>query len=126
MNYFSHYIALPKLDNAYLTLGSILPDLLRDSKPNYSFLGNYNSANENHVQLAKGMLHHIEIDRLFHNSTFFETHTKSISKTIRDNEKISIGRYTYFLAHLLLELYIDKIFITQMPNELDRFYQLIK
>ena len=128
MNYFSHYLLIPDQKKEYLSLGCILPDLLRDKKIDTSFFlsNDVNGKNVHHVSLFQGIKNHIESDALFHNSAFFKTYTKQIAKAIRESNEISLSKYTYFVAHILLELYIDHIFITQHPLLLQQFYQQIE
>ncbi len=124
MNYFSHFYLLPKKHSKYHSLGCILPDLLRDSKENKVRLNQFNAQDKItfNYDIAQGMNHHFELDAKFHNSDFFINNTNSLAKKFRENESISLNRYTYFFAHILLELCIDHYLIEQNKLLLDQFY----
>ena len=124
MNYFSHYLLIPDQQNEYSTLGCILPDLLRDKKidSSYYLSNDFSHKNVQHQSLSFGIKNHIESDALFHNSTFFKSKTKQLARAIRNSDKISLSKYTYFVAHILLELYIDHLLVQDYPNILDQFY----
>lgn len=128
MNYFSHYIVLGKQTNPYTVLGSILPDIARDSKPQYNglFTDDKVFKSKDHQQLALGIWTHIKADKIFHNSEYFKTCTQHISKLIRESKEVSLNKYTYFLAHILLELTIDQLLIKEKPEELVSFYEKIR
>ncbi|MBX2844835.1 MAG: hypothetical protein KTR13_01370 [Saprospiraceae bacterium] len=125
MNYFSHYHILDNQESPFLTLGAILPDLARDAKPQYESLFEVKLPVGNNRDLQVGIWSHIESDKYFHNGDFFKTTTKEISAIIRGSEEVSLTKYTYFLAHILLELIIDHLLILKNPEQLVRFYQLI-
>lgn len=124
MNYFSHFFLLPNYEDNYLTLGSIFPDLLRDSKVN-TLINNdeiNNTTRPEILSLEHGINHHIRLDSIFHNSDFFKTTVRDFSEKIRQNPSISLNKYTYFFAHILIELLIDHLLILQYPSLLNRFY----
>ena len=125
MNYFSHFLLIHNQENEYETLGCILPDLIRDQKLLFSneFDDALQSVNSNHKHLSIGIKNHIQSDAIFHNSDFFKTYTKAISTAIRESDKIRINKYTYFVAHILLELYIDYLLIEERSNLLTKFYK---
>ncbi len=128
MNYFSHYLLLPDKHDDYHVLGCILPDLIRDSKPNSISVAQRINNNKDWetISLARGMNHHVTVDEKFHNSQFFKLIVKDFSKKLRDSPTISLNKYTYFFTHILLELTIDHCLIIQYPNELQRFYSSLE
>lgn len=128
MNYFSHYLLIPDKQNEYLTLGCILPDFVRDQKIDNSFYlaNDFTDNNVHHQAIYNGVLNHIQSDALFHNSSLFKQITKQFAKEIRNSNEISLSKYTYFVAHILLELYIDHILIEKQPDLLNNFYSNIE
>ncbi len=126
MNYFSHYYVLPSYDDAYLALGSILPDMVRNAKTEFLLLSTENEQNKRHNSLTKGIYSHIEIDKSFHNSVFFLENTKNFASQLRMNSKIGMSKYTQFYAHILIELLLDHWLITQYSNLLDQFYRQLQ
>jgi len=128
MNFLSHYIVLPEHDNSYLTLGCIFPDLLRETKPQFDTLyeKTRHSKEYSTISLVEGIKNHVDTDAYFHNSDFFSKWTKHLASAIRKDERIKMNRYTYFLAHILLEMYIDKYYIMKDFVQVERFYDLIR
>ena len=127
MNYFSHYLLLSEPINPYKTIGCILPDLVRDKKIQSAHLQNdISPTNVPFESLHLGITHHFEVDARFHNSSFFKQFTSQISKAIRDSPEISLSKYTYFVAHILLELYLDHILVNEQKIKLDSFYHYLQ
>lgn len=125
MNYFSHYYVLSDYNDPYLALGSILPDMLRNAKTEFSKLLIDDSQSSEKQFLTNGINSHIEVDKKFHNSKFFLENTKSFAAKIRESEKISMNRYTQFYAHILIELLIDHWLINNHNALLESFYDVL-
>lgn len=128
MNYFSHFIVLPDYNDPYLALGSIMPDLLRDARLDFRLHAPDQPKSKNNFfqGISRGIYYHFVTDASFHNSEFFKNYTSAISKSIRESQYISINKYTYFIAHILLELYIDHLLINKSERLLDQFYKQIE
>jgi len=97
--------------------------MLRNAKTEFSALPLSDTKNLSFQSLTKGINSHIDIDKRFHNSTFFLENTKLFATKIRSDNEISMNRYTQFYAHILLELLIDHWLIVDNVELLDIFYE---
>ena len=71
--------------------------------------------------LLQGALKHIERDDHFHSHSFFDKMCKEIADVIDQTEAKSIPK-SWFLAHILLEMGIDRIIMEENIEELANFY----
>lgn len=124
MNYLSHYYIDAIEENPYHNLGLILPDLLGIYSRHFKI---YDP--DNHVvdsfesrQLMAGILKHFELDSIFHQSEFFLKHTTLIRYSLEELEITFLASKQHFLAHILLELIIDKVIIQRESQILENFY----
>ena len=70
--------------------------------------------------LERGVLVHLETDRLFHQSAYFEQKTALLKNLLRSNSLFD--KYLFFYAHLLLELMLDRIIMKVKPAMATTFY----
>lgn len=127
MNFLSHYYTLKKSENAYVVLGSILPDLVTD------FSKIYNQSIEEQFypkefflkQMLEGVQLHIKADDLFHNSKKF-SELENVAKELLKKEFGTTLKRKYVIAHVLVELVIDKYLILKEEALLDQFYNTLK
>lgn len=136
MNYFSHYFFDHHPDSSEFNFGLLAPDLLRNySKDSYnkskvahsSSIYNklINTPNSSIILLDffKGMITHLERDKSFHNSVFFESVYQEIHPTIESAfKKASIPRF-WFALHILIEMQLDQFLIRSYPEKLNAFYE---
>jgi len=136
MNYLSHYYIDRKDERPYFMVGCILPDLYRsfhkDIRVRHKHIAAKRSSTDlparsytqagviNHIN--EGILRHLEIDRLFHTSSFFKQNTKNITAILKQHSFEHIDKYFFFLSHILLELMLDRILIKQYPKLTEQFY----
>lgn len=71
--------------------------------------------------LYLGAMKHVERDGQFHSHAFFDDMCEKISHIIDDTPAKSIPK-TWFLAHILLEMAIDRILMEDDISSLDDFY----
>ena len=124
MNYLSHYYVANCPSNPNYTLGLLLPDFLRKQTKKFRL------ANEKIPQLStssqyfhKGVLCHYKADELFHSSDFFKKHLTNIQEEWKAYEFENLHKYKFFLAHVLLEMMLDRILIQTNPRVCERFYK---
>jgi len=122
MNYLSHYYILREYDNPAFTLGKIIPDLLRVFGPAHKIRKAHNiEAPQGASQwMMKGAYVHLESDRLFHDSAYFEFESQRLKEKIRAGS--SIRKYSYFYAHILLEMLLDRLLVKKHPELGQQFY----
>lgn len=130
MNFVSHYyLDRQRSSDPYFFFGVITPDLVgvfdRKIKLKPHTLPKLDSKGHLPQDLAffKGVKRHFEADAIFHTSEFFYSQTAALGDKLReafDEKKLP---RSYFLAHILLELLLDKILIQAHPEILPEFYQ---
>jgi len=129
MNYLSHFYMDIDHPDPYFQFGTILPDLIRsvDRKlriPKSLLLTT--DGNDNIQQLSLGCNRHFEVDDLFHNSNFFREHTSQIKTLLYERNLQNPKLKTHLLAHVLLELMLDRLLIKLDITICDRFYVCLK
>lgn len=122
MNFFSHYFFDNVGKNPAYSFGLIAPDLLRNFTKNQ-----YHKKGLTHPtilgEIEKGCLQHMERDKSFHQSKFFETTYNDLRSSFQSTcEKFGIPRF-WFGLHVLIELWLDRILINRYPNTLIEFYE---
>ena len=131
MNFFSHYYLDKENINPWYKFGILLPELfphynqkLRKAVTIYA----EKNINETHKSIYKGIQRHYEVDKLFHNSDFFRQKTEIIKLKIIENQQLHALHYrTFFLAHIWLELLIDRtLIVNDTDNEVERFYEYLE
>ncbi|MFK7922157.1 MAG: hypothetical protein AB8H47_09380 [Bacteroidia bacterium] len=129
MNFLSHFYLDRDISNPYFTVGASTPDLVSIFNRRVRLKANRmpdiksGAVSPEQVAFYNGIHQHFEVDRIFHTSDFFHTETQLISKRLTDifgAERISRG---FFVAHILLELLLDKILLEHDPSLADTYYR---
>ena len=126
MNFFSHYYYYNKQGNDWYNTGLVLPDLLNNFNRKIKLK---NNAARNFLphefDLKEGINGHFEGDRKFHTSEFFHHNTPLIKKTLVahgfDSDKYRLS----FVAHIMLELILDRVLIKKNETLLHDFYSAL-
>jgi hypothetical protein len=127
MHFLSHYYTELPADNPFFIAALTIPDL----SPRFSKV--YNSVikrgdhpkEENLAQIHRGILAHYEGDRKFHNSKAFVQHTHLALQSLlgegldRNRLRLSV------IAHLLVEMLIDRQIILEQEHIGKQFYSAI-
>lgn len=114
MNYLSHYYFDKDSNSPELILGGLLPDLVRGfqqkgvHKPS-AFAESLN-LEPGTAAILRGWQRHKAIDKYFHASSFFVQQTEELKQELLPYFKDS-GTWTFFLAHILLEISLDALLI---------------
>jgi hypothetical protein len=128
MNFLSHFYFTQNKNEPYFSLGSILPDLLR----NYNNTWKINPEKETVIlfknpplkSLLKGWKLHIHVDNQFHSSTSFLQESSTLRKELAPIfTRLPIR--PFFLAHVGYELTLDSLLIQNKVVKIDDFYQEI-
>ncbi len=131
MNFLSHYYFHNDQDNNYFTVGLTLPDLLgfhsKRIRVNKKFLVEKMSKTScmKTRALAAGMIVHLELDRWFHNSSYFKNQIFFLQNkysAISSDKDILPG----FYAHIIMEILIDRYLLKIQPDIADKFYESYK
>jgi hypothetical protein len=129
MNYLAHYYLDHTDPRPHFTLGLVLPDLVRNFQKQYRLnplhLTDAKPADEM-LHLNQGVHRHFHADKVFHTSTFFDQQNSELKRKLYAAGFESINKYIYFVAHVLLEMVIDRVLIQQHPLLCFNFYDALE
>jgi hypothetical protein len=122
MNFLSHYYFDRDTSNCYHVLGTVLPDLLKNADKNIILHPEKLQHTDPDVNsIIGGWNKHLAVDRYFHSSAFFATHSHELKKLLRPAIEGSPVK-PFFLGHIALELIIDNLLLTTGQVKVDEFY----
>jgi acyl carrier protein phosphodiesterase len=128
MNFLSHYFLDRGHPSSLFAIGAATPDLLsiynerlRIKKHHLKGLDG-TVLSESAVTFALGVSRHFQADDAFHSSDFFATQTAWISDELERHFVTKTNQRKFFLAHVLLELIMDKILINNNKGIIDEYY----
>lgn len=123
MNFLSHYYFDQNVTDCHFILGTVLPDLLKNADKNVVLHPEklQHPHNKNVNSLIAGWKKHLEVDRHFHSSDFFKTHSHLLKKALLPAIEGSPVK-PFFLGHIALELILDNLLITTGKLSVDSFY----
>jgi hypothetical protein len=124
MNYLSHYYTDNDPGNPHFNFGLMLPDMLGAARRGWKPVnGRLYSFDDPEAELIwQGFQQHLRADSLFHNTAFFTTQTRSIRNILEQAGLVQPGLRLFFVAHVLLEIMLDRLIIKTHPHIPDRFY----
>lgn len=122
MNFLSHYYFDRETTNCYHTLGTVLPDLLKNANKNINLHPEKLIHPDPEINdIILGWKKHLEVDRYFHTSQFFITRSSELRKLLEPAIKGSPVK-SFFLGHITLELILDNLLLTTHKVSADDFY----
>ncbi len=122
MNFLSHYYFDRDVTNCYHILGTVLPDLLKNAdKTIVLHPEKLHHQNQSVNHIITGWNKHLEVDRYFHSSDFFLTHSHQLKKELAPVIEGSPVK-PFFLGHIALELILDNLLITTNKIDVNDFY----
>ena len=113
-----------------MVLGVVLPDFIKNAQKDYNLyplkVKHLFNGQPQQIAILKGWERHIEVDRIFHSSDFFQYHTNNLKQLI-----VPICEHSpvkpFFLAHIGLELILDHLLTVDGIVNINTFYdQLTK
>lgn len=129
MNYLSHFFFDHQSVDPYFTFGSVLPDFA-DHFPRtmrHKLVKADVSASDSVLKsLLSGVNRHYAIDRFFHDSEFFKKHTTLIKTQLVENEISNMPKRQYMVAHVMLEIMLDRMLLKQDSTIGEKFYNLLQ
>jgi hypothetical protein len=125
MNFLSHFYfdreTIPHMRN-YHTLGTVLPDLLKNADKNINLHPEKLLHPDPLINdIIIGWKKHLEVDRYFHSSNFFIFHSSKLRQSLEPAIKGSPVK-SFFLGHIALELILDSLLLTTGRVSTDDFY----
>ncbi|WP_437205408.1 hypothetical protein [Planctomicrobium sp. SH664] len=129
MNYFAH--ALPHLDRPYFLAGLAVPDWLsvldRQCRVRRRVLNErIPTLTGEELELARGILRHLDDDQWFHNSSAFYDVSGGITADFREVLGTAEEWHCGFLGHIVLELLIDATLIEDQPQAIHEYYRVMQ
>jgi hypothetical protein len=127
MNFLSHFYFDRNNKDADFVMGSVLPDLVKNTRKDWNFHPEKNSTlyyTPQLTSLLRGWKRHLAIDKHFHSSDFFATHTSAIRTAVLPVLQNTPIRPS-FVAHIGLELMLDSLLLTENVINPDDFYDTI-
>jgi hypothetical protein len=123
MNFLSHFYFDRDTTNCYLVLGTVMPDLLKNADKNVIIRPEKSIHPKPDVNsIIHGWNRHQEVDRYFHGSDFFLTHSHQLKNKLLPAMTGSPVK-PFFLGHIALELVLDNLLLTQQKVTAYKFYE---
>jgi hypothetical protein len=122
MNFLSHYYFDRDTTNCYHTLGTVLPDLLKNADKNIIIHPEKLQHPDKSINdIILGWRKHLEVDRFFHSSGFFTARSHVMKNLLAPAIEGSPVK-PFFLGHIALEIILDNLLITTGKISTDDFY----
>ena len=122
MNFLSHYYFDRETTDCYFTLGTVLPDLLKNADKAIILHPEKLTHQDPKVNsIIAGWNKHLLVDKYFHSSEFFLTHSHQLKKELAPAIKGSPVK-PFFLGHIAIELILDNLLITTNQIKVADFY----
>lgn len=129
MNFIAHYYLEDKNSNSYYNLGLVMPDLVRiflKGKHIFPTRIMDSELTTNQVQINEGSKTHMEQDKVFHNSSYFHHMMEFSKSSFKKNGVSGLLPKSWFLAHIALELILDRYLILEIEGIVEEFYSTIE
>jgi len=122
MNFLSHFYFDRNSDNCYHTLGTVLPDLLKNAdKTVVLHPEKLRHPNPDVNFIIDGWNKHLEVDRHFHSAEFFLHHSHQLKLLLKPAIEGSPVK-PFFLGHIAIELILDNLLLTTHTVSAEIFY----
>ncbi len=122
MNFLSHYYFDRNTTNCYHILGTVMPDLLKNADKTIILHPEKQHHPNKHINsIIKGWNKHLDVDRYFHSSGFFITHSHQLKNLLAPVIEGSPVK-PFFLGHIGVELILDNLLLTTGKITVDGFY----
>jgi len=129
MNFLAHYYFDRTSDDAYVVMGTVLPDLIKNASKEANLYPQKNEflfkGNPDEESLLMGWKRHLAVDLLFHSSAFFLEKTTALKQLIKPIVEDTAVRPS-FLAHIGLELLLDHLLVEQNLIQVNHFYDKLE
>ncbi|PVH24890.1 hypothetical protein [Sphingobacterium corticibacter] len=126
MNFLSHFYFERYASESARVVGCLLPDLLKNADKDYVFHPNrFEEQLFAHPQLTEiyqGWYRHVDVDKVFHSSTFFLEHNHQLRKKL-DPILSHLPIRASFMGHISLELLLDHLLIEHQMVNVNRLYE---
>ncbi|MBE9602130.1 hypothetical protein [Pedobacter sp. MC2016-24] len=130
MNFLSHFYFESTTMDPNMVMGVVLPDFIKNAQKDCNLYPQKTpdlfQTDVNQRALLRGWQKHVEVDRLFHSSAFFQLQTHQLKQMLLPALEGSPVK-PFFLAHIGLELILDHLLTIGGIVNINTFYdQLVK
>jgi hypothetical protein len=126
MNFLSHFYFDRDTTNCYHTLGTVLPDLLKNADKTIIIHPEKLTHPDPHINdIIIGWRKHLQVDKYFHSSDFFISRSSELRKLLTPAVQGSPVK-PFFLGHIALELILDNLLLTTDKVSVDNFYDHLR
>jgi hypothetical protein len=129
MNYLTHFLVDHHAERPHYNFGLALPDLVNVSRRGWkpvtvsAFEKVNGKQDERHAaEIWEGYQQHIKADAAFHNTELFLSHSKRLRKEMEKYGLVQDGTRLFFVAHVLLEILMDRHIVKTRRDIPDLFY----
>ncbi|MDX1908383.1 MAG: hypothetical protein SF053_15205 [Bacteroidia bacterium] len=128
MNFISHFFLDRQVPESLFFVGVSTPDLVslfdRNIRVRDKRLQELAAApfSADQRSFYDGVMRHVIVDKLFHTSAFFQRETREISRLMEAALPPGSVQRSFFTAHILFELALDKILIDDDPSLVPEYY----
>lgn len=128
MNCFAH--ALPFLDKPLIAIGASLPDWMaaadRKARLRQKRAAMFTDEEEPTLAgISAGVVQHHQDDYWFHKSPAFRDYEMKFAIEIRDLYGSDQSLRSGFVAHVLIEMFLDDWLARRYPGKLEQYYDLV-
>jgi hypothetical protein len=128
MNSFAH--ALPFLDRPLVAIGASLPDWLAAADRKCRLREKratplIDDENSTLAELAQGVVQHHRDDYWFHTSAAFRDYEMKLAIEIREIYGTEHGMRSGFVAHVMVEMFLDSFLQKKFTGQLERYYEIV-
>jgi acyl carrier protein phosphodiesterase len=129
MNFLAHFFLDKDHPSAFFIVGAATPDLLSIYNSGLRIkagqVDHLNADAQAHGEphFLEGLARHFHADRVFHSSPLFSAETHEFSKMLGQTFSEQDVPRKYFIAHILLELLMDKVLIRHDAQLLPNYYR---
>jgi hypothetical protein len=125
MNFIAHYYFANTKSDPYYSLGLVMPDLVRIFMRGKHIFPNKideSKLSKDALKINKGGKMHLEQDRVFHNCNFFNELMEVYKQEFKKNGVTERIPKSWFLAHVAIELILDRVLMRDNESITDDFY----
>jgi acyl carrier protein phosphodiesterase len=122
MNFIAHYYLDCEHPSAYFQLGTFFPDLLRFTHPGIKAHRIEKHGAEQSIHIFEGIQKHLAMDKVFHQSRYFQEKTKHLRDLLVEKGFQSKGIRVSFIAHIVTEILFDRILLLDKSTLGSAFY----
>lgn len=129
MNFLAHYYLDRDNPSGFFVIGAATPDLLSIYNSGLRIKAGHvdhlsaEAKEKTEPMFLAGLNRHFHADRVFHSSPLFSSETHLLSVMLEDGFPEQDIPRKYFIAHILLELLLDKVLIRHNPRLLNDYYR---